>query len=401
MTLVEKHVIRKGHKFFVEADRLCFLSKNLYNYANYLIRQDFIAGRGYISYPALQKLLQDSRQADYVALPAKVSQQTLKLLDKSWKSFFRAIASYANNPSLFSGRPRLPGYKDKISGRFPVIYTIQAVSKVALKDHAIALSKTGIRFFTKAENIQQVRIIPRQSHCVIEVVYEKDIIPTETKRDSFMSIDMGVDNLASCFLNLSGENFIVNGKPVKSINQFFNKRKAALQGGLNNPKQVTRRMQRLSLKRQNKIDDYFHKASALIVEKAKEAEVCEIIIGNNKGWKQSVNIGKVNNQKFVSIPYVKLIDKITYKAELNGIRVRIVEESYTSKIDHIVGEALEKQENYSGKRIERGLFLSASGHVLNSDINGAIGIMRKVVPAPVVFRKGIEGVVVHPIRLTL
>ncbi|MGD1809528.1 transposase [Dapis sp. BLCC M126] len=142
MRLVERHIIQPTHRFYAEIDRLCFLSKNLYNYANYLVRQSWIFENKNLSYYDLQKIL--STQVDYQAMPAKLSQQILMILDRNWKSFLAANDVYKKNPSKFKSRPRLPGYKNKIRGKNIVVYTKQAISKKQLKQGIINPSKTGI-----------------------------------------------------------------------------------------------------------------------------------------------------------------------------------------------------------------------------------------------------------------
>ena len=200
MNLVEKHIIDKNHKFFKEIDELSFFSKNLYNYANYIIRQEFIKNGNYLNYNYIQKLLQSHET--YKALPSKVSQQILMMLDKNWKSFFKSIADWKVNKNKYLGRPKLPKYKHKVYGRNILIYTIQAVSSKYLKNNLISLSKTNIVFFSKvcSEKIQQVRIIPRYSYYVIEIVYEKET-PVIKEVDNKLSIDIGLNNLSAVYID--------------------------------------------------------------------------------------------------------------------------------------------------------------------------------------------------------
>jgi len=200
MQLVEQHIINKHHAFFEEIDKLSFASKNLYNYVNYWVRQHFIKIGDYINYNECDRLFQDHET--YKALPAKVSQQVLKLLDKNWKSFFIAIKDWKKNPHKYKGRPKLPNYKDKIKGRNALTYTIQAISKKQLKQGLISLSKTNIAFHSDViDTLQQVRIIPRYSYYVIEVVF--NVIEFDQKTEgNVMAIDIGVNNL-SCKKYLS------------------------------------------------------------------------------------------------------------------------------------------------------------------------------------------------------
>ena len=398
MILVEKHIINRNHKFFKDIDSLSFASKNLYNYANYLIRQQFIESGEVISIYKLIFLLKTHEA--YKDLPAKVSQQILLLLGKNWKSFLVAIKDYNKNPHKYLGRPKLPKYKHKEKGRNILIYTIQAISKRQLKNNLIALSKTNIAFYSKIiKKLQQVRIIPRYSHYVIEVVYKTKTPEFKTSGNK-MSIDLGVNNLGAVFVD-NGNTYLINGKPLKTVNQFYNKTKSTLMSFIGD-KGSSNRIEKLTFKRNMKINDYLHKASKLIINLANYNNVNEIIIGFNSDWKQNIKLGKRNNQNFVNIPFKTYINMIVYKAELEGIKVTLTEESYTSKIDHLVSEPLKKQTSYKGKRIKRGLFKSSTGKIINADINGAIGIMRKVVPNVVEkLTKGIEGIVVFPKLLTI
>lgn len=228
-------------------------------------------------------------------------------------------------------------------------------------------------------NVCQVRIIPQCSCHIIEVVYEKECIKTSgLEPDSYLSIDLGLNNLVTSYDSLNHKSFIVNGKTLKSINQYFNKKKAYLMSFIGS-RGISNRIGKLTLKRNCKVKDYLHKTSRFIVDYCTDNHIEAIVIGNNKDWKQNCNMGKRNNQNFVSIPFEKLISQIQYKAEEVGIKVVITEECYTSKIDHYAGEEMCHHDTYMGKRIKRGLFRSSTGKVLNADLNGAIGILRKVV----------------------
>ena len=400
MQLVEQHIIKSTHKFYKELDRLCFLSKNLYNVANYMIRQEFTANGNYLNSYSVDKLL-NVDNVDYKQLPSKVSQQTLKLLDQNWKSFFQAVKSYKKNSNRFLGRPKLPKYKDKVKGRNPVIYTIQAISKKELKKGVIKLSKTSIHFKTKVpvDSINQVRVAPKPNKViVIEVIYtvqEKEVL----KNSNILGIDLGVNNLATCVNTVNTDKFIINGKPLKSMNQFFNKKRATLMSYVGD-KGNSNRTQKLTNKRNNKVKNYLHKASKYIINYCLTNDISTVVVGHNKEWKQEVNTGKRNNQNFVSIPFTTLINQLKYKGQLQGITVIETEESYTSKCSFIMSESLEHHESYLGKRVKRGLY-RCNGTNYNADVNGALNIIRKVIPTFSVADYGIQGVVVHPTKVTL
>ncbi|NEP41912.1 MAG: IS200/IS605 family element transposase accessory protein TnpB [Okeania sp. SIO2G4] len=405
MRLVERHIIQKNHRFYSEIDRLCFLSKNLYNYANYLVRQSFIFEKTNLSYYDLQKIL--STQSDYQAIPAKVSQQILMILDRNWKSFLAANEVYKQKPSKFNARPRLPRYKNKITGRNFVVYTTQAISKRQLKQGIINPSKTGIYLKTlvPTSQIKQVRLVPRLNHYVIEVIYEKCEKQYELEKNRCASIDIGLNNLATLSFNQAGiKPLLINGRPLKSINQYYNKIKSCLQSQLQENRS-SKRLQKLCNKREFKINDYLHKASRLIINTLINQKIGTLIIGHNEEWKQKINLGKRNNQNFVSVPYNKLIEMLSYKAKMVGIDVIITEESYTSASSFIDNDLIpvykkgeKNQVTFSGKRIKRGLYRTANKRLINADVNGSLNIMKKAVPN--VFDYGIEGVVVHPVRVT-
>jgi len=396
MTLVERHIIGPDHKFFKECDVLAFVSKNLYNQALYRVRQHYFETGDYLNYNAIQKQLQEEKQIDYVSLPAKVSQQTLKLLDQNFRSFFAANKAYKKDPSKYKAPPKMPGYKHKTDGRFIVTYTNQAISRVLLRNGIVKLSKANISFFTKQKDIQQVRIVPRYGHYVIEVVYDKQEKP-QRSNSRVAAIDIGLNNLAAITFNFEKNPILVNGRPLKSINQFFNKKKAILMSHIGD-KGTSKRIQKLSLKRNNKMNDYLHKCSRYVVDQLANQDVSTLVIGWNDGIKQSINIGKKNNQNFVTIPFYKFIQQLQYKAQLEGIKVIVREESYTSKCSFLDSEPIMKQETYLGRRVKRGLFRASTGRLINSDVNGSYNIMSKEVPNT--FVDGIEGVVVHPVRIT-
>lgn len=216
-----------------------------------------------------------------------------------------------------------------------------------------------------------------------------------------MSIDLGLDNLATVVTNIGLRPILVNGKGLKSINQYYNKRKAHYQSIAKqmNGKHYTNRLHQLTRKRNFKITDALHKISKLIVYVALENNIATIVIGNNKNWKQSISLGKQTNQSFVTIPHQKLIEQIVYKAQLQGIRVICTEESYTSGTSFLDGELPVKEFYDKKRRIHRGLFRSNQGVFINADVNAGYQIMKKVFPNE--FSDRIEGVVLHPVRVTI
>ena len=395
MQLVEQHVIKGTDPRYTAIDQASFASKNLYNAANYEIRQAFIQQGVYLCYEEMHRLMKTHEA--YKALPRKVSQQVLRLLHKNWVSFFAAIKAWKADPSPFLGRPKLPKYKDKQQGRNILIYTIQALSKPALARGRVLPSGLSIVIETKHQNVDQVRIIPRQGYYVVEVIYEQTETQADVDPSLYAGVDIGINNLATLTSNKAG--FIpriVNGRPVKSINQYYNKRKADPQSILKDTR-FTVRMERMTRKRTRRIDHYLHTASRRIIDLLLVEGIGTLVIGKNPNWKQECTIGKRNNQNFVNIPHARFIDMLSYKAKLVGIAVMVTEESYTSKCSFLDMEPIGKHEQYLGKRVKRGLFRSADGRHINADVNGSYNIVRKV--APDAFEQGSRGCVVHPVLL--
>ena len=396
MQLVERQIIHPSHPHYNEIDQAAFASKNLYNFANYTIRQHFFTTGGVYGYGELYTLLKDSDA--YKQLPRKVSQQVLRGLDKNWKSFAAAKAAWKKDPSRFLGRPKLPKYKHIENGRNVLVYTTQAISTKLLRIGQIKFSGLGLIVKTKQTDIAQVRIVPKSTHYVVEVVY--NIEPKQNVySDRVAGIDIGLDNLAVVTSNETGfMPVVINGKPLKSINQFYNKRKAELQAKLGENRRTSKRIERLTDTRNRRIDHYMHVASRRIIDSLIEHNIGTLIIGKNDGWKQDINLGKRTNQNFVQIPHVRFISMLEYKAKLENIKVVATEESYTSKTSFLDGEQPIKHEFYAGRRVKRGLFRSSTGRAINADLNGAYQIIKKVV-SNAFSSEGIEGVVVHPLPL--
>ena len=232
-------------------------------------------------------------------------------------------------PANFLGRPKLPKYKHKVDGRNILVYTIQAISKPALiKKQIVKLSQTNIEVRTsvKYSELCQVRLVPRLNHYVVEVVYESEPKDLELNKSNVAGIDLSLGNLATITSNVRGFKPIsINGKPLKSVNSFFNKKKAELQSIIK--KGTSKRIQRTCTKRNLKVDDYLHKTSRYVLELLVDNNIGTLVIGKNDNWKQEVNLGKKNNQSFTQIPHDRLIHLLKYKAELIGITVVITEES--------------------------------------------------------------------------
>lgn len=375
MQLVEQHIIKKNDERHKILDEVCFKSKNLYNAALYEIRQHFFNTKQFLNWFSIDKMFKEKKQDDYYSLPCKVSQQTLKLLNQNFKSFFSLLKK-----KNYTKKKSIPKYLDKSKGRFVAVYTNQAISKKELRNGIIQLSGTYFKIKTKVDgnSINQVRIVPKNSYYKVDVIYEVEEIEELEDNEKYAAIDLGVNNLATVSFNDS-KPFIINGKPLKSINQFYNKRKAELQSKLSGNRKSTNKINSIARKRNNKIKNYLHKASRCIVNHLVSNNVNTLIIGKNDNWKQETNIGKKNNQNFVSIPHSQFVEMISYKCKLVGIAVMMTEESYTSKCSFIDDEELKHHEEYKGKRIKRGLFRTNEGKLINADLNGSLNIMRKVI----------------------
>ncbi len=436
MYLSESHIIKPNHSFWNECDSLCFLSKNLYNKANYIIRQKFIETSKlkesgltefatYLNYYDINRLLIDSKDFDFYNLPCKVSNQTLMLLDQNWKSFFKSIKDWSKNKHKYKGKPKFPKYLGKKDGRFVAGYELGAISKVFLDKGIIKLSKTNIEipFINKEKGqLKMVRIVPMKNNIYkIEVIYDREIKNLNLDKSNILSGDLGINNLLTLTSNKKGFNpLIINGRNVKSINQYYNKKKAKLQSELpfsknkdkeGNKVQIpySKRLAKLTHKRNMKINNEFHNISKFIIDLCIKHNIGTIVIGKNKDWKDEVNLGNKNNQNFVSIPHNKLIEQIRYKGELVGIDLLVIEESYTSKASFfdldelpVYEKDIKNEIEFSGKRVKRGLYKRSNGELVNSDVNGSYNIMRKVI-----LRLGesdfthdqIEGFAVIPIRV--
>lgn len=397
MQLVERHRIDRHDARFVAIDAAAFASKNLYNAALYITRQAFIFEGKRIAYEALARQLQGTER--YRTLPAKVAQWVLKQVTRAWDSFFLALTAWKADPASFLGRPRFPKYLDK-NGRNLLIYTIQAISRQALRRGIIQPSGLSIRIQTNQTAVRQVRIIPRGTHYMIEIVYEQPINPASLDSSLFAAVDIGLNNLAALTSNKPGfQPCLINGRPLKTVNQWYNKRRAYLQARLPQKRQSSRQLDALTDKRNRRITDYLHNASRALINVLIREKIGSLVIGKNEGWKQHIRLGARTNQNFVQIPHARFIAMLTYKAQLVGIRVIVREESYTSKVSFLDNEPVEKHDQYVGRRIHRGLFRTAIGQHINADVNGAYNILVKA--APDAFVRGRSGCVVQPVRLAL
>ena len=386
----------------------CHKSKNLYNYATYKIREKYFTEGKWLRYQDLEKELKaDKEYPDYRNMPtAQSAQQILRLVDQTWNSYFKAKKEYKKDPKKFHGKPRPPKYKEK-DGHYTLVLTNQECK--LKEDGKLHFPKVFGGFeitpkFTEREDFvsfQQFRAFYDGTNIVVELVYrirKVDFLPDNGR---YGAIDIGVDNLAALATNTEHPPLLINGKPLKSMNQYYNKELAKAKSclGKRNKKKFSKKIKRLNQKRNRKIMDYMHKASKQIVDELVRRNIHTLIIGKNKNWKQNSSLSKKVNQNFVQIPSSKFIELLKYKAEEKGITVILVNESYTSGTSFLDDELPVAKFYNKSRRKHRGLFTSNKGKQINADVNGAFQIMKKVVP-DACKSHGIEGLVLNPVVVT-
>ncbi len=376
---------------------LCHRAKNLYNLANFYVRQEFFIVGDVLTYFDLCFMFRGLPAC--AALPAQTAQQVLRQVAGDWHSYFAACRAYRQDPGKFHGAPRPPRYKPR-GGESLATFTSQ---QCRVRDGWLHFPKKAeippVR--TRVARSQQVRVVPRGGYYVIEVVH--DVVPVDialNKRRA-LGIDLGVTNLVTAANNAGLPPFAIKGGPAKAANQYYNKRLAMLRSAATraNGRATTRRIERLHRYRANMISDIFHKASRIVVDYCARHDIGTIVIGYNPGWKQRCGLGPIGNQKFVGLPFDKLVRHIQYKAALVGITVVLVPEGYTSRCSFLDGEAIGRHSRYKGRRVRRGLFRSRSGTLLNADVNAAYNILRQGLPEA--FADGIEDVGLHPVLVGL
>ena len=371
MKLVERHIILDNRY-----EGICLKSGLLYNQVLYRVRQGIFSGN-YLKEYELSTQLGRENQFDFRNLPCHVSQQVVGQVFKAIHLWIKQNKDYEKNPSKYGGKPKLPNYKN---GKKQNIVVFTSHSCRIKKDGYIHFIKDiiePIKTDVKPEELKQVRIVPQATCYVVEVIYERKEQDLNLDKSNTLSIDLGLNNFCTGINNVGEKPFIINGRIIKSFNQWFNKTRSKWMEFING-KGGSNRLRWLNNRRNFWIEDKLHKISRWIIDYCIKYNIGTVVIGLNKGWKNGINLGKKTNQKFVEIPHSRLIDKITYKGKLVGIDVQTTEESYTSKVDHLAFESLGKRDIYLGKRKKRGLFQSSIGKLLNADVNGAIGVGRKV-----------------------
>lgn len=373
---------------------MCNESRRLYNSALYQVRRYYRDNdKAYLSYPSVDKLMRESQPHIYKRLPSQLAQNTERKLNQDYNSFFGLLK--LKNEGKYDAKVRPPKYKND-RGLFSIYFGTRTFVRkgdmVQLTVSKFHRNIFGVRFLyipfpkhLEGQDLKEIEVVPKgYGRFEAHFKYDSPIygpIQKVSRRGS-LSIDLGISNLASC-VSTKGDAFLIKGLQLKSINRFWNKKRANLASRKDQEKNKILKMRlendiaQMTFKRNRQVKDFLHKASHQIVEYAVKENLESIIVGKNVGWKVSINIGKKNNQTFVQIPHAKLIDYISYKAKNHGIKVIEQEESYTSKCDSLALERVTKHPEYLGRRTKRGLYKSSTGVVLNADVNGAINILRK------------------------
>ena len=392
---VEQQIIRKNNPIYNVVDQYCFYSKNVYNQANYIIRQEFINNNNKLSAYDVQKLMQS--MDCYKECGSQAAQKTIQLVDKMWKSYFKAIKDWKKNPSKYLGMPKLPKYLPKDGRQVFMLKNIQC----SLNNEQFRIAFKPFGGYTvnthAVGKLMQCRFVPKADYYVMEIVYEIEVPDVVEERIRICSIDLGTENLVTMVNNVSLQPVVIKGGAIKSVNQFYNKRKAEIQSQLKKEtgRDWSKKLQKLTDKRYEKIKYLMDCASKKVVDYCVENKIDTLIIGLNKKWKQE----NENKQNFTYIPFDMLIKQIQSKCEEYGIEVVMTEEAYTSGTSFLDKEQPIKENYNKERRVYRGLFVANNGKTINADVNGAYQIMKKVVPD--VFDEGIEGVGSHPIRLEI
>lgn len=420
-------------------------SHKLYNRALYDLRQGFFhhqkwvwarsTGAIYHHLNQLFKKRYESRDNMLYRsfLSVQTAQQTLKEVAAIWYAWQQARRAYEAAPQKFTGRPRLPKYLHKaqrhvvhFSNQTATIKNGYLVINTIINHHRVPLLKVKLQ--AGIEKIGTITVKPEGRHYLLCVPNQTDVKTISYLPDNhrYLGVDPGLDNTFTCTINTNHFPLIINGKPVKSINRYYNKRLAALkkdQARCHNGEKMiitkqgqksvypqTKQMRQITAWRNTKIMEFAHKASKRIIDYALNCGVNTIVIGKNQGQKRSSNMGKRNNQNFVGIPHAKMINLIKYKANLQGLTVICTNESYTSQtsfLDHekpcwANGNKSRRRQGLTpiNRRIHRGLFKSNHGYLINADVNGSLQIIKKVFPN-ISFDNGIVDVVLHPVKETI
>lgn len=396
-----KHLSKEDYRSIKE---LCHIAKNLTNEAIYNIRQYYFAEGAFLKYEKNYTLLKNS--PNYKSLNSNMAQQILKEVNGSFQSFF-GLLKLAKKGEYEFNNCKLPHYLPKDGYTTLIIGFVRYNGNKLILPYSNSFKKTHKSVsitmppIVLDKKIKEIRIIPKANARFFEIqyIYEMECIQRNLNTNNALALDLGVNNLITAVSN-KGKSFIIDGKRLKSINQCYNKSIARLQSIKDKQhfgKKPTNRQKAIARNRNNKVNDYMNKAAHKVINCCITNDIGTLIVGYNETFQKSVSMGKRNNQSFANIPYGKLRFKLEYLCELNGIVFVKQEESYTSKASFWDSDIFPtyhvdnpKKYEFSGTRIHRGLYKTASGNTLNADVNGALNIMRKsnVVDISILYSRG-------------
>ncbi len=374
-------VIKRTDSYYNECMDICIISKQLYNVGLYQLRQALINDSKFMSSKVVYEGMKQNE--NWISLPRKVSNKIWKQVTTNWSNWLKGLKKYKKIPNSFTGKPQMPKYNKSLN---TVTYEKGALGTKGLSKGQIRLSQTNIILDVSSlkGDIVEAKIIPKKNKFIIKVTYKEEMTENELDYNKIAGIDLGINNLITVATNQANlPHVMVNGRGLKSINQYWNKKVSKLKSKLAKGIRSSKRIRNLTDKRNTKIDYYLHKASYKVVKWLIDNQVGTLVIGKNKQWKTKIKIGSRNNQNFVQIPHARLIQLIIYKYEQQNGIVVTNEESYTSKasaldLDALPKRKLKKKQSFSGRRIKRGLYKTAKGLLINADVNGALNIIRKV-----------------------
>lgn len=393
MRHVERHWIKENHELYSICDELTFKAKNLYNAGLYQIRQSFFERErsdnkehhAISSWVNIESNFRKERQDDMLALPSKVSSAVLKSLGNIMSSYYQLLKRfYDKSNTSVTRKPSLPRYLHKVDGRYVVEFNNQTISKKRGEYGEIILCPKDLNLMipTKVDKPKCVRIVPKVRAFIIEVIYEVEETPLK-HTNNYAAIDLGINNLASVTFSNGINPLLVNGQKIKSINQGYNRLIAKAQSRLPKKQRTSKHIHRLWRNREMKLQAELHRITSFLSQYFDEMCIEKVFVGKNTGWKNNVSLGKKTNQKFVQIPFNTFISQLRYKCLIRGIEVIEQEESYTSKASFVDGDEIpvygkiDYEPQFSGKRIQRGLYKTKDGFKLNADINGSYNILVK------------------------
>ena len=404
---IVKFNIKKSHIDYKYIKTQLIESKEIYNFANYILRQLYFKNSNkhkyslnFIEeYPTLKELflkyIEENKQFSSLfykiicefsklkqySINLKIVQNIVDKLKNDWTSYWKLLKM--KNNKNYDKKINIPRYKKKYN---LVEYNNQVISKKKLKLGYIGTDKMeqGIKIANRHKELdcKCFRIYNKNDKILCELIYEKEIIELE-KNDRVASIDIGLENLFTIAFNYNKKGITIKGNKLKAINQYFNKIKSKLQSLLPNKQYVSKFINQLLYKRTEQLRNYIGYYINKLIEILKTERISKLVVGYNKEWKQEINIGSKNNQNFVSIPFRKILNILKYKLEDNGIEYKEQEESYTSKASYLDNDNIPiyKKEiekiKFSGKRIKRGIYKSKQGKIINADLNGALNILKK------------------------